>query len=338
MSKSLFTAIGRRAFLGAAAAVVGLAATATTAHADDWPTEPLTMVIPTKPGGSMDRFGRTMATYLEQELGQPIKIINKGPSLVGHTMFLAEADDNTIVASTPYPFQVMNVLLGRAKFKMEDFAFVNAQWVDYPVLYVHKDSPYQTAKELLDDIKANPGKVSTGVVPNSIGHVLTVQLAIDLGVGKDGVRIVTYGGGGPKRAGFAGHQIEFGIEPAAGAETIRDYLRPLAVFLDEPTSDYPGLPTMNQVLKDYGFELPTPDYQFQSIGVTAKFKEKYPERWAKLVEVNKKILARKDVQEDLAAKEIGSDWRGPEKTQALLDKDTAFLTKYAHLLERKKKD
>lgn len=336
MSKFSFAILGRRAFLAAVAAVVGFAGAAGSAGAEEWPTEPLTMIIGTKPGGSMDRFGRAMAPFLEKELGQPIKIINKGPSLVGHTMFLQEADGNTIISSTPFPFQVMNVILGHAKFKMSDFSFINAQWVDYPILLVHKDSPYKTAKDLIDDIKNNPGKVKTGVVPNSIGHILTLQLMEELGLNKDAVRVVTYPGGGPKRAAFAGNQFDFGIEAAEGSDTIGDFLRPLAVLRDEPTPDFPDLPTLNSVLAAYNVSLPSVDYQAISLGMSTKMKEKYPERWAKLVEVNRKLLAREDVVKALKEAQIGYDWRGPEKTQELLDRDTAFLEKYAHLLKRKK--
>lgn len=327
----------RSAAFAALAAFVTVSATAQTAHAD-WPTEPLTLIVPTKPGGSQDRFARTMAPYLEAELGQPIKIINKGPSLVGHSLLLQQSGNgNTFMVSTPYPFQVVNVLLKRASYTMDDFAFINAQWVDFPVLYVHKDSPWKTAKELIDDIKKNPGKIKTGVVPNSVGHLLSIQLVTDLGLGKNGVRIVTYGGGGPKRAAFAGNQIDFGIEAAAGSKPIRDFLRPLAVFLDESSPTLPGVPTITEALKDYGISMQSVDYQFLSLAVSAKFKEQYPDRWKKLVEVNKKILARPDVQEALEKKEIGADWRGPEKTKTLLDTDTAFLEKNSHLLERKKK-
>lgn len=318
-----------------AAVVIATAFAAGGEAVADWPDRPLTLMVPTSPGGSQDRFARTMAPFLEEELGQPIQIVNRGPSLVGHITYLNTADDGyTVLVSTPYPFRVVDVLLGRAPFEMEDFALINAQWVDYPILYVHKDSPWQTAAEFIDAVIAQPGRITTGVVPNSVGHVMTVKLSADLGLGRNGMRIVTYEGGGPKRAAFAGNQIDFGIEPAEGTASIREFLRPLAVFLDERSPDYPDVPTINEVLEPHGVTMPSVNYQFLSLLVSRAFRETYPDRWDVLVEANRRLLAREDVRAALREREIGADWRGPEATRELLARDTAFLAEYVDLLAR----
>lgn len=330
----------RRAFVRAALAICATlsisAATTSSASGQNaaWPDKPIRLLVPTNAGGSQDRLARLLAPYLSEQLDQPVIVENKGPGLLGHTHFLREADDGyTILVSTPYPFRIVDVILGRANFSMDEFAFINAQWVDDSVLMVHKDSPYQTVADLVDDIVERPGRIITGVVANSTGHLLTLDLVNKLGLNNDAVRIVTYGGGGPKRAAFAGGHINFSIEAADGSEPILEFVRPLAVFADERLPAW-DVPTVNEALAERNITLPSVPFSFLSLAVSAKFREEHPDRWKRLVEANRKMLESDELQASLRSAKIGGDWRGPEKTKALLDANTEFLNGIAHLLDR----
>jgi tripartite-type tricarboxylate transporter receptor subunit TctC len=60
------------------------------------------------------------------------------------------------------PFIPVNILITHAHYTLDSFTFVNAQWTDYTILLVPKDRPWRNAAELIDAIRANPGKISTG--------------------------------------------------------------------------------------------------------------------------------------------------------------------------------
>ena len=75
-----------------AAAVV---APAVATAQEDFPSRPITMVVPFDTGGYNDRLARAFAPFLQEELGQPITIINRGGAgaMLGHMYFLQQEAD-----------------------------------------------------------------------------------------------------------------------------------------------------------------------------------------------------------------------------------------------------
>lgn len=127
----------------------------------DYPTKPITMIIPYAAGGTTDVWGRKLAALLEKYLGQAITVTNQGGAsgsigsqFVKETAFcmlycisLCRDHGNLshyeCLRSGLFCFTVISPLVGDPK-----------------VLVVGKDSKYNTLEELLDDIKANPGKIT----------------------------------------------------------------------------------------------------------------------------------------------------------------------------------
>ena len=66
---------------------VGLMATAVSAMAQAWPSRPITVIVPYPPGGGTDIGARTWGGLLEQELGVPVNVINRGG---GYTLFASD--------------------------------------------------------------------------------------------------------------------------------------------------------------------------------------------------------------------------------------------------------
>ncbi|MCH8098787.1 MAG: hypothetical protein IID53_17170 [Proteobacteria bacterium] len=214
--------------------------------------------MPFKPGGSVDRMARGLASFMTYELNVPITVLNKpgAGGQLGHTYFLQQPNDGYTLLVTPaIPYIGNNILITGAKFSMDDFAFVNTQWSDWTMVATQKDKPYKTFGSLIDAIKKNPGKISTGVTFSSSGHLSTMALLSALGLKPDALRIVTYGGGGPLRSALAGGQIDFAVVQAEGSEVIRDNIRPLAAFLKKKNKMWDA-PPINELLKPYGVKVP----------------------------------------------------------------------------------
>jgi putative tricarboxylic transport membrane protein len=200
-------------FLAAATVVAGLVLPAQAQQT--WPRRPLTILVPFDVGGSADRLARGFAQFMPAALGQPITVVDRAGAggQIGTTWFLQQPSDGYTVMLTPAsPFLPVNILVTGAKYTLDDFTFVNAQWTDYTVLVAPKDRPYKTAKDLIDVIKANPGKLSASTDFGSVGHLTTIALLDALGLGPKAVRIVTFDGAGAMRSALAGGQVDFSVE------------------------------------------------------------------------------------------------------------------------------
>jgi tripartite-type tricarboxylate transporter receptor subunit TctC len=306
--------------------VLGLLAAAATAMPgiasaqEAFPSKPVRIIVPTGPGGSLDRLARAMTPYLSEELGQPVTVENHpgGTSILGSQMTLqAPADGYTLLATIPN-YIVVQSTLGQAPYTINDFAYINAQWTDFGVVMTPKDRPYETLGDLVDDIKARPGKVTTAGLATSDNRVNLVLLLNRLGLSEDDVRFVAYQGGGDLRAAIAGGQVDFAISGAEGSEGIREFVRPLAVFRDEGNEMWDA-PPVNDYLTEVGAEkISYIVGSIRSFMTSAKVREDHPDRWQKLVTAFQKVLEDENAVAALNEAGIGTEWYGPEGTLQLV--------------------
>ena len=93
--------------------------------AADWPERPLTFVVAFGVAGSADRTARGLSSFMGDELGQPIKVINKpggGSQLASYYVLQQPPDGYTIYATSVSPYIGNSIIHGGAKFKLDDFA------------------------------------------------------------------------------------------------------------------------------------------------------------------------------------------------------------------------
>jgi tripartite-type tricarboxylate transporter receptor subunit TctC len=324
----------RRLFLAGGAAV--LASTAMEhAYAADWPRRPVTIVVPFDVGGSVDRLARGLAQYMPKYLGQPMTVVDRAGAsgMIGTNWLLQQpADGYTVMLTPATPFIPVNILVTKARYTLDSFTFVNAQWTDFTMLLVPKGRPWRTAAELIDAIKANPGKISTGVDFGSVGHISTVALLSALGLKPDAVRMVTFDGAGAMRTALAGGQVDFNIGQAEGAEVVRDFIRPLAVFLDHRVPGYDA-PPINEVLKPYHTTVPLIDGSVRTFVFPAAFKAKHPDQYAKFVSAYRATLAAPDFRKWLQDNKMGGNWVGDNQTAKIIRANFEALKKYKDLIK-----
>jgi tripartite-type tricarboxylate transporter receptor subunit TctC len=318
----------------AVALVAGLIAL--PAWADDWPKRPITILVPFDVGGSADRLARGFAEYMPKALGQPMTVVDRAGAggQIGTTWLTQQPDDGYTVMLTPVtPFLPINILVTGARYKLDDFTFVNAQWTDYAVMVTPKDKPYQTVGDLIDAIKAHPGKLSASTDFGSAGHLTTLALIKALGLGPDSVRVVTFDGAGAMRTALAGGQVDFSITQGEGSDKIRDFVRPLAVFLDHRTELFDA-PPINEALKPYNMTVPIISGSVRSFVFRAGFKAKHPEDYDKFVTAYRKTLDDPQFQTWLKNNQMAGDWVGPEKTRAIIQTNFEALKEFKDLLKK----
>ena len=203
-------ALNRRALL-LGAATVGATSLSGGAQAQTYPQRPVRLIVPYAPGGGTDVFSRLLAQRIEKEFGQSLVIDNRagGASVIG-TRAVAEATPDGYTIGMVDSAFVTNPGLLKDKLPYDtrkDFVPVSLLSRTQLVLCVHPDSPFKTAKALVDHAKANPGKLTFASAGIGTGiHLAGEQFRQVAGIE---IVIVPYRGGAPALADFLSGKTDF---------------------------------------------------------------------------------------------------------------------------------
>lgn len=223
-------------------------ALAVSIHAADYPTKPIILMVAYAAGGETDIGARILAAIAEKELGQPIVVVNKGGAggQVGWTDLAKQKPDGYTIGFVNPP-ALNSIILDperKATFSLDHFVPIINQVVDPVCFYVKPESPYETFKDLLEDAKKRPGKITvttTGIFSNEHLGILMLQDAA-----KIKFRIVHFDGSAQINTALMGGQIDVGVDNVGGAWASRvkaGQVRPLLVMDRERTKFYPNVPT-----------------------------------------------------------------------------------------------
>lgn len=309
--------------------------TKSTMDEAEWPDRPLSFVVPFDAGGSADRLARGVADHMGPRLGVPIQVINRsgGAGAMGTTWFMQQPHDgNHVMFMQATPYLASAILVSGAPVSWDDFQLLNAQWNDYGIVAVHRDSPYQTFADLVEALR-KPGAVSSGIIVGNGGHVQTLILTEALGIPNQNIRYVTYSGGGPLRTALAGNQVDFEILAAEAAEPIRDRIRVLAVVNDRDAGGWDA-PPLNDVLAELDIE-PVALLGGNITGpiLPRSFEEAYPDRYEKFTTAYRETIESSEFQEWARKARIGADWIGPQQSQATIDQAYENIGRYVDQLK-----
>lgn len=282
-----------------------------------WPHKNTTLILPFDAGGSLDSMMRVLAKELEKELDTKIKIDNHpgAATQVGTTAFIKGKDDGSVLFGGTQLYLSASILLQNADYDIDDFSMVNIEQFDPITITVHKDSPYETFEDLIEDAIANPGKISYSTVHGGPLHLTGVLLEEKLGTS---FNPVFYDGGGEMRNALLGEHVDFMIGNALGDSAIAENARVLAVASEEKMELWPDAEPINEVLAKYDVEVPLVG-SVRFLATHASFKENNPELFDLLVNAYKKVFYSEEYQafiEDNNAVEV-SDFRGPEESDKL---------------------
>jgi tripartite-type tricarboxylate transporter receptor subunit TctC len=197
--------IWKAAFAAAVVSIIGLS----IASAQTWPSRPIKIVVPFAPGGSTDIIGRLAADQLSRDLGQPVVVENVGGAAgaIG-TMQVkkAPADGYTLAIATVSTMVVYQSAQAKPEYSVEDFVPITNIASMPNVLSVGPTIKAKDLKELIDVLKADPGKytfATSGI--GSINHLLGESFQAYAGVK---LVHVPYKGSGPGMQGVMGGQVD----------------------------------------------------------------------------------------------------------------------------------
>jgi tripartite-type tricarboxylate transporter receptor subunit TctC len=226
-----------------AAAVLALAcAQVVSAAAQDYPTRPITLIVPYPAGGGVDVMGRLIGAKLSLALGQQVVIENRGGAggMIGtRDAARAAPDGYTIVmlltgislgANTGYDVN-------------KDFAPIGLVASTPIIVDAHPSLPAKSLAEVIALAKKEPGKLSAGTPPAPTINYFAARL-FNLLAGTE-ITVVTYKGTGPLTNDLLGNHVPLGFNtiPASVSNIAAGQLRGLAVTAAKRSAALPDVPT-----------------------------------------------------------------------------------------------
>ena len=242
----------------ALAALIGI----TPASADDYPSRPVTLIIPFPPGGGVDTVGRVIAGRLTAALGQQVVVENRAGagSVIGiRAAAKATPDGYTILMGTTGASVAPNPGYDIVK----DFAPIGLIASIPITVQANPAAPVNSLTDIVEWAKREPGKITVGTPPPPTLNYFGAELFKSL-TGAD-VTIVTYKGTGPLTNDLVGGHVMLAfntVPPAIGniqagkikAIAVAAPAR-LAALPDVPTAAEAGVPGLDVVLY-YGLLAP----------------------------------------------------------------------------------
>lgn len=220
-----------------------------------YPEKAVVVICPWAAGGGTDALARFMADQFQKKFGQPFVVVNKtgGNGATGHTAgALAKPDGYTLTLAT---IELANMhWMGLTDLTVDNFDYVVQVNQDPASVCVKADAPWTTLKELLDDIKNNPGKYmfsasSTG----GIWDLSRIGMLNAVGLPVASVKWIPTTGAAPSITELLGGHVDVytGSLPEAKSQIDANLLRPLAIMADERDPNFPNVPTLKELGIDW---------------------------------------------------------------------------------------
>jgi tripartite-type tricarboxylate transporter receptor subunit TctC len=147
-------------------AILLAAIAASSAHAQNYPTKPITIVVPTSPGGPPDTLARLLAEPMRASLGQPVVVENAtgAGGTAGVARVVRAAPDGYTLSIGHFNSHVISSITYNAYDPLNDLEPV-ATLVTAPMVFIARQAlPVQDMRGLVEWMKANPGKATFGSV------------------------------------------------------------------------------------------------------------------------------------------------------------------------------
>ena len=219
------------------------------AEAQSWPAKPIRIINPFPAGGGTDTFARPLAAKLTQALGQTVYIENQGGAggTVGATNASRAAPDGYTFFMGAIHHTIAESVYAKLPYNIErDFIPITVAAYVPQVMVVHPKHPFKTIRELVDYLKANPGKLNAGSPGSGTAH----HLAMELFMSVTGTQVIhiPYRGAGPMMQDLLAGQIDLVFDGmGTSASQIKGgRLRALAVATPERLPGFPDIPTMDE--------------------------------------------------------------------------------------------
>jgi tripartite-type tricarboxylate transporter receptor subunit TctC len=240
------------AILAGAAALTLLAA---GAGAQDFPSKPVTLVVPSSAGGSHDLTARALATVAEKHLGQPLIVEVKpgGTGAVGSSIVAnAKPDGYTLLFGGPDFNTTPPIMENREDFGPNGFQPVCRVNYTPMILAIRAGAPFKTFPELIEWAKANPGQLKVAGARSTSGALFLKFVGKTTGID---FRAIPFEGGGATMMALLSNSADVapGVPAALGPHEKAGKMIFSVVTAPERHKNYPNVPTAKELGFDYEY-------------------------------------------------------------------------------------
>jgi tripartite-type tricarboxylate transporter receptor subunit TctC len=233
-------------------AMVGAMLACDPAASQSYPSKEIKLIVPFPPGGVTDLNARILAKHLSKFWGQPVTVSNMaGGGGTEGTMFVlnSQKDGYTMMMSATGQGTQNPAIDSKLPYKWDEPTLVARTSVSPLVFVVKGDSPWNSLREVVDDVKKDPAKYKYGTSgPGGVGSI-----ALSLLFGSNGVdvqalgRVTLQGGAGLLEAVVTG-RTDFAAQYLAemGPLLASKKLKPLAVSTPARVKQLPNTPTSQE--------------------------------------------------------------------------------------------
>jgi tripartite-type tricarboxylate transporter receptor subunit TctC len=223
---------------------------AVSAFAQDYPTRPIRIIVPTPAGGPVDVMARVLANALPAVLGQNVFIENKpgaGNTIGSRQAAAADPDGYTLMVSAASGLIMSPMIVKSAGYDASSFAPIALVAETPQVLVINSQLPFKSVAELIAYAKANPGKLnySTG----GVGTLPHLNAELFKSVSGANIVHVPYKGGGPSLTAVVAGEVQMTFDTVSTSlQLIQDgRLRALAIVGPRRAPELPDVPAMPEV-------------------------------------------------------------------------------------------
>lgn len=270
------------------------------AHAQQFPTHPVKVIVPWPAGGGVDAPTRVITEKLSADLKQPVVVDNRpgANGIIGSTLVAtAAADGYTLLITSAETLAINPHAYTKISYDAKrDFAPIMSLVKQQYVLATRPDWPQSTVRETLQAIRTSPGKFTYA----SWGIGSVPQVGMEMLNNKAGLKLlhVPFNGGPAAFNGLITGQVDLMILPTGLANPLKEggRIKVLAVAASERSSLMPDVPT----LKESGLDVEVPN----TLGIVAPAKTP-PAVLQRLNEALVRVLDQPQVQATL--KNLGAE-------------------------------
>lgn len=287
--------------------------------AQDYPNRPITMIVPWGAGGGTDATARIVAQLLEDELGEPINVINRtgGGSVIGHTEIARAEPDGYTLGSITTELSMFH-WLDQAEITYQDYTPIGLFNADFGGVFVREDSRFESMQDLVDAWRDNASAISGGGAnQGGVNHLAYAAMVAEAG-GNEAYWIPTEGAAPALQQLTAGTLDVAVVQfPEASALMEAGRIRPLATLDTERNEGYPDIPTISE-----GSDIAYSISGWRGLAGPAGLPEDVTET---LVAALENVVNSDDYKEFMDSRQFTIAWEpGEEFADYLAEKDEQF--------------
>ena len=216
------------------------------AEAQDYPKNPVQIIVPFAPGGAVDIFWRTIGDAVNQRLGGTATFLNKpgGGGVVGTSFVVnSKPDGYILLGGTSDPLNIAPVITPDIPYDVEkDLTYISKLVIFPQVIAVRAESPLKSLEDVITAAKNNPNKIKAGLTGINSSYFGLAMLNVDA---KVQITPVPFGGGGELVPNLLGGHVDVGLLSVSPikSQVAAGKIRILAVLSKTRLPDFPEVPT-----------------------------------------------------------------------------------------------